>query len=230
MDELLPFAGAWWPICRRLAVGVGMLWLAGCVGSQGVQRVDVPPISAVSLQAALVAPGVKDAMVVAGRAGHEGEVDKLLGAAIAAGNPVAQRLMGDRYCGDGHVSSTDLATAVSFYRRAAAQGYGPAEVALGKAYRRGKGVAIDKVEAVYWYRQAAQQGDHVGQVLYGVALLEGDGVPQDKERGAALIEAAARVPDAEFQINLSLLKIDISTQTMMHESADHIGILAAEML
>jgi TPR repeat protein len=49
--------------------------------------------------------------------------------------------------------------AVYWYRRAADQGYAPAQNNLGVLYDQGVGVPKDPEQAMRWYRLAAEQGD-----------------------------------------------------------------------
>lgn len=48
--------------------------------------------------------------------------------------------------------------AVEWYRKAAEQGYAPAQFALGCLYEDGHGVEQNEGEAIKWYRKAAAQG------------------------------------------------------------------------
>lgn len=52
----------------------------------------------------------------------------------------------------------DEEQAVVWYRRAADQGHGKAQFALGQAYEEGRGVRQDRETALQWYRRAAEQG------------------------------------------------------------------------
>ncbi|MEZ8274090.1 tetratricopeptide repeat protein, partial [Vibrio splendidus] len=54
--------------------------------------------------------------------------------------------------------SQDDKEAVSWYRKAAEQGYARAQNNLGIMYDEGRGVSQGDKEAVYWYRKAAEQG------------------------------------------------------------------------
>ena len=51
------------------------------------------------------------------------------------------------------------AQAAYWYRRAAQQGYAPAQDNLGVLYDKGAGVPADNEQARKWYRLAAEQGD-----------------------------------------------------------------------
>jgi TPR repeat protein len=58
---------------------------------------------------------------------------------------------------EGNADSTALA--LEWYRRAATQSYGAAEVALGDCYLRGEGVLADASTAVQWFLKAADKGE-----------------------------------------------------------------------
>ena len=53
----------------------------------------------------------------------------------------------------------DCAEAAALFRRAAEQGYAPAQYDLGKYYECVNCVDEDEAEAVKWYKMAAEQGD-----------------------------------------------------------------------
>jgi TPR repeat protein len=56
----------------------------------------------------------------------------------------------------------DYAEAATWYRKAAEQGYAPAQCKLGTMYSQGHGVTQDYAEAMKWYRKAAEQGQCTG--------------------------------------------------------------------
>ena len=60
---------------------------------------------------------------------------------------------------NGYGVEKDIVQAVYWYRKAAEQGFAPAQSNLGYLYANGYGVEKDIVQAVYWYRKAAEQGD-----------------------------------------------------------------------
>ena len=57
--------------------------------------------------------------------------------------------------------------AVKWYRQAAEQGHTEAQVKLGECYRRGWGVAKNRVEATIWYRNAAENGNTDAMMALG---------------------------------------------------------------
>ena len=69
--------------------------------------------------------------------------------------------------------------AAKWYRRAADQGYAPAQAGLGYLYAQGKGVVKDPVQALEWFRKSAAQGDPSGQANLG-ALYGPTGVALDE--------------------------------------------------
>lgn len=72
-------------------------------------------------------------------------------------NPQAMYLLGGLYEGGKGVDK-DMATAVSFMKKAADKGYGPAECALADMYFEGRGVDQNYTAAVEWYSKAEAQG------------------------------------------------------------------------
>ena len=73
---------------------------------------------------------------------------------------VAHYYRGNAYR-DGQGVPQDDAQAVTWWRKAAAQGYAPAMWALGNAYRIGRGVPKDAVSAYMWFNLGvATSGNH----------------------------------------------------------------------
>jgi len=66
--------------------------------------------------------------------------------------------MGDKYF-LGLGVKEDLGQAISWYRKAAEQGYAAAQLRLGSLYERGLGVSRDDGQAKAWYQKAADQGN-----------------------------------------------------------------------
>jgi TPR repeat protein len=66
-----------------------------------------------------------------------------------AGDALAQFFLGTMYSAGQHVPQNPAA-AFRWWREAADQGYGPAQVRVAVAYFRGTGVAVDVGEAFHW--------------------------------------------------------------------------------
>jgi hypothetical protein len=74
----------------------------------------------------------------------------------------------------------NMVEAASWYRKAAEQGYAPAQSGLGILYDLGQGVSQDYQQALSWYAKAAEQGDRKAQNNLGFMYGEGKGVAQDR--------------------------------------------------
>ena len=92
----------------------------------------------------------------------------------------------------------DHAEAVRWWRRAADQGHGLAQLRLGHMYANGLGVNRDDHQAGVWWRRAVEQwrraagqGDSDAQFYLGHMYHRGYGVPQDESRALAWWRRAA---------------------------------------
>jgi len=73
----------------------------------------------------------------------------------------------------------DDAQALTWYRKAAEQGYPLAQQALGWMYSNGRGVQRDYAQAASWYEKAATPGDAVAESSLGYMYGYGVGVERD---------------------------------------------------
>lgn len=101
-----------------------------------------------------------------------------------------------------NAAAQKLAQAAQVARKAAEQGNGDAEVALGSLYVHGLGVPQDYREALRWFQKSADQGDPSGQYHVGVMYLNGNAVTQDYPRAISLFRSAASqgYPTADDQL------------------------------
>ncbi len=74
---------------------------------------------------------------------------------------------------EGRVIEQDFTIALLYYRKAADQGYAPAQNGLGWMYEKGLGVKRDYAEALSWYSKAAAQGNRTAQVNLRRLQLKG---------------------------------------------------------
>ncbi len=95
------------------------------------------------------------------------------------GNPNYQYLLGRAYQGGDVGVQQDYAEAVRWYRKAAIQGNGMAQMALGMMYFEGQGVTRSYETAFTWLKPAAEQGEPLAQVSLGTMYEAGDVVPRD---------------------------------------------------
>ncbi|MGD9810190.1 MAG: SPOR domain-containing protein [Sphingobium sp.] len=110
-----------------------------------------------------------------------------------AGDPDAQFNMGQAYK-LGRGVSANLATALEWYRKAAAQGHARAEDNYGLLlFQQNR-----RTEAMPWLQRAAERGEPRAQYLVGTALFNGDFLQRDWPRAYALMSraAAADLPQA----------------------------------
>jgi TPR repeat protein len=99
----------------------------------------------------------------------------------------------------GWVVKNDAVEAVRWYRKAADQGYLPAQVRLASMYAEGLGVVKDEDEAAGWFLKAADQGNSMAQANLGLMYAEGRGVAKDESEGARWLKRAAEQGNAVAQ-------------------------------
>ncbi len=98
----------------------------------------------------------------------------------------------------------DSVEAVKWFRKAAEQGYAPAQQILGLFYHKGVGVDKDKAEGVKWIRKAAEQGYSDAPLILGYMYEAGEGVAANPVEALKWYRKAAELGNAEVQFNLSL--------------------------
>jgi cell division septation protein DedD len=82
---------------------------------------------------------------------------------------------------------TNLATAKTWFERAAAKGHVDAQTTLGLLlFQNG-----DQAEGLRWLKSAAEKGEPRAMLVFGTALVNGDGVTQDPAIGYAYVSRAA---------------------------------------
>lgn len=95
------------------------------------------------------------------------------------GNVDAQFMLGN-FC----LLNEDWKEAIRWYRMAALQGYGAAQLALAAIYENGKGVPKNPKEAFGWYLKAAEQGLEMAQHNLAVCYATGAGTEKDDKLAA----------------------------------------------
>jgi TPR repeat protein len=120
---------------------------------------------------------------------------RLLRPLAEAGDPVAQKNLGDLY-DHGWGVPQDQSEGVKWYRKAAEQGYADAQFELGVSYEIGRGVPKDYSETAKWLLRAAEQGQGDAQGSLGELYSNGDGVAQDLVQAHLWLSLALRhLPD-----------------------------------
>jgi TPR repeat protein len=125
-----------------------------------------------------------------------------------AGDVAAQYYMGTLYdpsLPGVHYSAKDGPTAVSWYRKAADQGYPIAQLRIGGMYLTGQVQPKDYTEALRWLRKAADQGNAAAQSFVGLLYVNGDGVRQDYAEAMSWFQKAADQGSAMAEFNIGLM-------------------------
>ena len=107
-----------------------------------------------------------------------------------AGNVFAEASLGHLYAKGLGVTS-DLAAAVTWYKKAAADGDHEAQSFMGYALRDGKGIKRDEKAAAAMFKLAAEGGEKVAQLEYAVVLEKGDGVSKNQPSAREWYKKAA---------------------------------------
>ena len=141
---------------------------------------------------------------------------------------VAQNEFGERYqYGDGGLVP-DYGEAVQWYRKAASQGYAPAQRNLGYMYGEGLGVQADREEALRLARLAADQGEADAISTVGYHYRHGlGGLRQDHVEAVRWFERAAAGGSAFGQANLATMYEDGLGVPQNHAEAVRLYDLAA---
>lgn len=131
-----------------------------------------------------------------------------LRAAAEQGDAKAQYQLGRRIESAGHgpfgVAERD-AEAVPWFRKAADQGYAPAQVTLANFYNSGRGGKKDWAESARLYRLAAEQGYAPGQMTLGSLYMSGKrGLKQDPVEAVKWYRKAAEQGDRGGQTELGI--------------------------
>src|SRR5690606_21008126 len=90
----------------------------------------------------------------------------------------------------------DHIKALTWFQKAADQGYEPAQYNLGILYSHGQGVNKDYLQALKWYQKAAKQGKAIDQFLdVGVLYIKGIGTKRAIKQGINWLQEAAKQGD-----------------------------------
>jgi TPR repeat protein len=138
------------------------------------------------------------------RAQPEPDVGRALAATHTladAGDVVAQFSLGSML----YFGANDTAQAVDWFRKAAMQGYAPAEFQMGQLCDFGFGVEQNDAQALAWYRKAAEHGSAAGQRSVGEFYRKGRSVPADPAEAALWYSRAAAADDLRAQYELGQL-------------------------
>jgi TPR repeat protein len=168
----------------------------------------------------VVASVILPVLVWTGRvdARADGDVERALAqvrSRAAAGDVVAQFSLGSLL----YYGEDQLPQAIDWFRKAAAQGYAPAEFQMGQLYDFGFGVTADVEQAFAWYRKAAKGGSAAAQRAVGDFYRRGRGVAADQAEAVAWYRRAADGDDLRAQYQLGQMYFDGTGVTRDYVSA-----------
>lgn len=95
------------------------------------------------------------------------------------GDAYAQYTLGTQYQNGGGGLPKNKEQAFFWIRKAAEQGFAPAQHYLAVSYSTGDGLPQDNKQAIAWYQKAAEQGQSWSQMGLGLMYANGQGVPQN---------------------------------------------------
>ncbi len=124
--------------------------------------------------------------------------------AAAAGNAMAQQLLGDSLV-DGKGIEKDPERSFVLLEASAAQDYAPGLYSLGLSYRAGDGVEKDDAMAADLFARAAAKDQRYAMGDLAMMKLNADGVERDVEGGIALLERAVDLRDSYAMLQLGYL-------------------------
>jgi TPR repeat protein len=110
----------------------------------------------------------------------------LVGALVCAASATAEPRQ-DTERAQASLREGDLITAIALLRKAATEGYAPAQALLGDILDKSE----QDAEAVEFYRKAAEQGDPGGQYGLSRMLASGEGVARDPQQALVWLRKAA---------------------------------------
>lgn len=111
-----------------------------------------------------------------------------------------------RFYRAGYLGAPDYAQAMAWFDRAAAAGYGPADLFLGEMYEAGQGVPADIAQARNHYERAADLGVSGAIERMGELYRDGEGVPTDPVTAYMWFRIGATMGVFESEIALEALK------------------------
>lgn len=145
---------------------------------------------------------VTGSLVYAGSPGSAQSEIELIRQQAVKGDPGDQLLYGLAIIDGRYGLDPDIASGMSWIKRAADGGDNYAAMVLGKAYAQGKGVKKDPVKAVLWWRKAADGDNTEAKYHLAMAYMEGKGVAKDLQKAGSWLKQAADEGSADAQYQL----------------------------
>ncbi len=135
----------------------------------------------------------------------EGKSSDEIRRAAESGDAAAQMMYGAMFEDGAAGVKRNLAQALSWYLKAARQGYPKAQHNLALLYEDGKGVKQDYRQAASWYEKAAAAGFSEAQNNLAVLYILGNGVDADRSRAERLLRQSVAQGNVNAKRNLDML-------------------------
>ncbi|CAA6816874.1 MAG: Unknown protein [uncultured Thiotrichaceae bacterium] len=135
----------------------------------------------------------------------EGKSSAAIRRAAQGGDAAAQMMYGAMFEDGAAGVKQDSAQALSWYLKAARQGYPKAQHNLALLYEDGKGVKQDYRQAATWYEKAAAAGFSEAQNNLAVLYILGNGVDADRDRAEQLLRQSVAQGNVNAKRNLDML-------------------------
>ena len=116
-----------------------------------------------------------------------------------SGDVWSQEILGGMY-----YKTENYKEAFKWTKKAAEQGFAPAQLKLGLLYETGKGTLPNYKEAIKWYKKSAVQGNIDAQNNMGLMYEMGMGVLQNYQVSASWYKKAADSGSATAKMNLGI--------------------------
>ncbi|MBU1341834.1 MAG: ankyrin repeat domain-containing protein [Proteobacteria bacterium] len=116
------------------------------------------------------------------------------------GNTRAQHYLGVIYFYGTGSRAVDYKSALTWFHKAAEQGFATAQDFLGYMYEKGLGTSTDPGKSLLWYLEGAKNGNTHAQYILGVKFLKGqDGISQNDKTAMNYFRDAAEKGHASAQ-------------------------------
>lgn len=182
---------------KLLALSLAVL-LCAAVPARAEDATPQPEVRAMTPEARLLQEEKEAALAPAPDTPSEPPVVVALKEKAAAGDIDAMKELGNMYANGSADTLVDEKEAMTWYRQAAEHADAEAQLYVGDAYDKGRGVPQSSVEAARWYEMAAEQGNAFAMGELGRLYALGRGVETDHTKAYYWLSLADRFGFKEY--------------------------------
>ena len=119
--------------------------------------------------------------------------------------------------GYGIAKTKDLEKAAEWHRKAAEQGFAPAQCSLGLCYLKGEGISKDHSEAFQLFEKAAKQKHPLAYVYIYSCYANGQGTKVNRDQADSYLEMAldCKLPEAQYAQGMNFLVAEANGATIV---------------